>query len=328
MNTNSESLKIPPPYQTVLIAGAGELGSRYLQSLVSSQNPLEIHLLSHHAESLEKCMSRWGEVGGNGTLHNVSCHLEMGALPSAFDLVVVSSTAEARPELVESIAAQSRVSYWVLEKVIAQNVSGLDRVRAATVGSKGAWVNYYMSSQDLFKAVKQRLAPSHVKHMRVFGGDWGLACNAMHFVHLHAWFNTSQIQALQEIGLADDWHEAKRTGNWEIHGSLNATCQNGGRLSLTAQAGPNGYRLLIIDGNREWEILEAEGLARCSDGAEIICPVEYQSGRPLLIDILQTGICCLPTLEEVLPIDSQFIELMLGAWRGRGNPDAVRVPIT
>lgn len=314
--------------KTVLIAGAGQLGSRYLQSLASVAIPLEIHLLSPDLHSLSLCSDRWAVSGGHRTNHEVFNHLSPKTLPQAIDLVVVSSTADVRAELVEIIATTIDVNFWVLEKVLAQHPSELSRLLRATALAKGVWVNYYMLSETLYSEVKAHLSRSNPIHVKIFGCDWGLACNGLHFIHLHSWFNNSPIGALREENLAPHWHQAKRPGYWEIYGGLRATCVNGAQLSLKVQEGPISYRLLIQDGSFEWEIFEEAGIALRSDGLRITHPVAYQSGRPLLSDILLAGACKLPELKDVLRTDSLFLQLLLDCWRRLKDPNAFRLPTT
>ena len=143
--------------KTLLIAGAGQLGSRYLQSLVSFHSPIDIHLYDIDSRSFSLCAERWEEVSGFNTAHTISNHCRVDSLPIHFDLVVVTSTAGTRPKLVKLISQHSKVDYWILEKVLAQNREGLFDLLRLTAEAKGVWVNYYMSTENLYKAVKAEL---------------------------------------------------------------------------------------------------------------------------------------------------------------------------
>ncbi len=314
--------------RTVLIAGAGHLGSRYLQSLASAPMPLEIHLLSPDQQSLRNCSDRWSHVGGDSTRHCIVSHYTIETLPEVVDLVVVSSTADVRVKLVEEIAATTDVGYWVIEKVLAQNPTDLERLKCATATAKKTWVNYYMLAEGLYSEVKARLSNQNPVHMEVAGCDWGLASNGLHFLHLFKWFNDSPIDSLSDNELATAWRKAKRPGNWEIFGGLGATCLNGAVLNMRVHEGPTSYRLFIKDGESEWEIFEEAGRALRSDGLQIVCPVHLQSKRHLVPEILLTGDCRLPKLQDVLTTDSLFLQLMLDCWRRCEDQNALRVPIT
>ena len=49
-------------HKKVLLVGAGQLGSRYLQGLAKVSIPLEIHVLDISESSLRIAEARWNEV--------------------------------------------------------------------------------------------------------------------------------------------------------------------------------------------------------------------------------------------------------------------------
>lgn len=315
-------------YKTVLISGAGELGSRYLQSMVSCALPLAVHLHSNNPRSLEICQQRWLDVEGQASPHRlVMCH-DLSNLPDRLDLVIVSSTADSRPMLVHSIARRFQVSNWLIEKVLAQSVQGIEQMLVNLSAGCQSWVNYYMRADAWYAEIKNHLLPGTQKHMKVHGGAWGLACNSLHFIHLHAWFSESHLVSLNTGGLSGEWHESKRPGNWEIFGELSAEFADGGRLDLLAKPGPVKYSLSLQDGPYTWQIDEPSGIARRSDGFEVRGRVPYQSERKLVEEILSSGNCRLPTFAAVANTDQLFIGAMMDHWRQYRDPDALLLPIT
>lgn len=315
-------------YKNVLISGAGELGSRYLQSMVSCVIPLTVYLHSDNLRSLELCQQRWADVGGDTSLHRLVMCESLDFIPDRFDLVIVSSTAKSRPLLVDSIAKRAQVSYWLIEKILAQCVQDIEQMLANVSAGARSWVNYYMQADAWYADIKNHLLPGTPKHMKVGGGDWGLACNSLHFIHLYAWFSESRLVSLNTDGLSGEVHESKRLGNWEIYGELSAEFDDGGRLDLLAESGPVGYSLSLQDGPYAWQIDEPSGVARRSDGLEIKGRVPYQSERKLVEEILTSGECRLPTFAAVAATDQLFVGAMLSHWRQHKDPAALLVPIT
>ena len=315
-------------YKNVLISGAGELGSRYLQSIASCALPVTIYIHSNNTQSLDICQQRWAEVNGHTSYHQlVVCHT-LNQLPTQLDLAIISSTAESRPVLVKEIAGRADVNYWLLEKILAQRASDINQMLSHVSASAQSWVNYYMQSEPWYAEIKKYLTPGTLKHMSVQGGEWGLACNALHFIHLHEWFSETSLVSLRSEGLLDRWHEGKRPGNWDIFGELVANFSDGGRLSLRAEPGSVGYSLLLQDGKYTWQIDEQTGIAERSDGFKVIGRVPYQSERKLVEQILTTGNCQLPTFKGVAEVDQLFISTMLNHWRLNENLAALVVPIT
>ncbi len=54
---------------TVLISGAGQLGSRYLQGLAKCRLPLRIVVQDNSRDSLERAQLRWNEVLDPEVIH-------------------------------------------------------------------------------------------------------------------------------------------------------------------------------------------------------------------------------------------------------------------
>ncbi len=125
----------------ILISGVGQLGSRHLQGLAYSANPLQIHLHDVSAASLETALGRWREVAAADSVHQVRLHNDFATLPKSIDIVIVATTAGVRPEVVRAITQQAKVEGWVLEKVHAQSEAGLEDLIELAGQGACAWVN-------------------------------------------------------------------------------------------------------------------------------------------------------------------------------------------
>ncbi len=312
----------------VLISGCGEHGSRYLQSMVSCPLPLTIYIHSDNLRSLEICVQRWTDAQGNTTNHKVVMGQSLDMLPDHLDIAIVSSTSKSRPLLVKAIAKRVCVQYWILEKILAQDTESIKQILAFVSTGKKCWVNYYMQSEDWYEEIKRHLSTVRPMHMRVDGGEWGLACNALHFIHLHEWFANTRLVSLDFGGLSNTWHEGKRPGNWEIFGQLSAKFADGSYQELLAKPGPEQYLISVQDDQNYWKIDEPSGVANRDDGFEIKGRVPYQSERKLIEEILTTGNSRLPTIKEIVATDELFIGGMLKHWQQHKNLKAISVPIT
>ena len=81
----------------ILISGAGQLGSRYLQGLIKCRLPLRIYVQDIYHESLYRAKQRWNEVFIPETLHEVSFRTSLDSLPQEIDIAIVATTADVRP---------------------------------------------------------------------------------------------------------------------------------------------------------------------------------------------------------------------------------------
>ncbi len=106
----------------ILLAGVGQLGSRYLQGFAACNTSLHIHAVDTNAASLDLAAKRWQEVADTATVkHEVAYASNYEDLPDTIDLAVVASTADVRIDIVRKIRATSTVKYWLLERYYAKN---------------------------------------------------------------------------------------------------------------------------------------------------------------------------------------------------------------
>jgi hypothetical protein len=316
---------------TVLISGAGQLGSRYLQGLSKCKTPLCINVQDISTEALRQAEWRWQEVGGPLTNHEVLFHTEIRKCSQHYDLAIIATTAHSRPEVVKGVAQHSKVCYWLLEKVLAQNTLGLDEIQFY-VGSKSlAWVGNPRRIVPWHRLIKEHLKLGSPLHLTVSGGPWGLACNAVHFLDLLAWWSGESLESVCTDQLEDRWFQSKRSGYWEIHGTLRATFSGGSTAKLISRHSGDPTNLIeLTEGKSSWRIDEVKGTAICSSGLEIPGLLPYQSEitAEIVDEILSSGNCQLPTLATSLTIHRIFIDSMLGHWQQHNDPSALFVPIT
>jgi predicted dehydrogenase len=316
---------------SILVSGAGQLGSRYLQGLNQCRDRLNIYVQDISAESLLQAEQRWQEVGGLSTDHQILFHTDIKQCPKQLDLAIIATTAYNRSEVVLKIAQHSKVRFWILEKVLAQNTQGLTEIQLHVGSSSLAWVNTRRRIVLWHQMIKEKLHLQTPLHLTVTGGPWGLACNAVHFLDLMAWWSGESLVAVCTDQLDDSWFKAKRAGTWEIYGTLKATFSGGTTAKLTSSSShAPAHFIEITGGNGSWRIDEESGTAVCTDGTEILGRIPYQSEMTatLVDEILKTGNCRLPTLYESVAIHRPFIDAMLGHWRCYGDPAATFVPIT
>ena len=143
---------------SILLIGAGQLGSRYLQGLATCETLLEIFVIDPNEKSLESAQLRWEEEASGNILHTVLFSQTLEKISSDIDLCLVTTTADVRLSVVEQVLSRCRVWYWVLEKVLAQFVGHINRLEQLLLNAEGAWVNTPRRSnswhQQIYRASK------------------------------------------------------------------------------------------------------------------------------------------------------------------------------
>lgn len=316
---------------TVLISGAGQLGSRHLQGLSTCSLPLDIYIQDPSEDSLNMSQERWLEVAATAAApHRINMCRSLAELPEQVDVAIIATPADVRPRIIERIVAHSRVKYWVLEKVLARSLEDLQHINKIVGASSLAWVNTPRRTLPWHQAIKATLVLGRPMELRVDGGEWGLACNSIHFLDMFAWLTGETLEDCRTDGLDPQWVASKRPGNMEVMGRLEARFSGGSNVQLTARSGDVVYAFEFTDGEHVWHMDEVAGRASRSDGLAIPGRIPYQSEVTggLVETLLETGSCALPTLDQSAQIHSVFLRSLLSHWQHHVNACATEVPIT
>ena len=318
---------------TILISGAGQLGSRYLQGMALSLKSLKIYVHDFNAIALSTAEQRWNEVS-NSNNHEVLCITSLESLPKNIDIVIVATTANTRLSATKSICSHARVKYWVLEKVLAQNEDEIDKI-LSLIDSSQAWVNTPRRLMSWHQDIKKSLNWDNPVNFLVKGGSWDLACNAIHFLDLFSWWSGEKLKSVNAENLDKNWFKSKRANYWEVLGELKVEFSNGSKASIYADNSSDPVLIKVgnnYDQSSDYSCLinETKGMAMRSDGTEISGNMSFQSDitSAMIDSILDNGYCDLPLLRESAELHRVFIREMHRHWKNSGNPSATFVPIT
>jgi len=314
----------------ILIVGSGQLGSRYLQGLSKVSMPLEIIVSDVSPESLARAELRWLETDGLKTSHRVKYVMGLSEVPFEVDVAIISTSADVRASVISKLAEQVAVRYWVLEKVLAQSEAQLDLITSVLHETTKAWVNTpnrIMRWHNSFKKETPHRSPT-IGSLK--GCDWGLVCNAVHYLDFMEWWTGEALAEIQTQQLASHWHKSKRLGFWEVDGMLIAKFSGGSELSLHCSKSVAPYALSLATKDYQWTIQELDGVAIRSDGLSIPGRMEFQSEMTaaLVESILATGTCNLPTLVESVALHRPLLHALLAHWNSTMPDQLSMVPIT
>lgn len=285
--------------KTVLIAGAGQLGSRHLQGVKTSKHELDIWIYDLSEESLRVAEERYNQVeSDNKTAHFVT---SLDCVPSNMDVVIVASSSKPRYAIITQLLASHKVKYLILEKFLFPKLSYYSEIADLLKEKNVAtWVNCPRRMWDGYAYIQSLIDKSKPVEYTYEDGDWGMCCNTIHFVDIFMYLNGEDSFDFDLSGLEHEVVNSKRQGYVEIYGTEKFTTKNGSTLKLSSI--PNldgGSRVVIKNSNNIIEYLEGKG-ELVVNGKKKQVPIHYQSGLSgLLVDeLLETGTCRLSSYEE------------------------------
>lgn len=317
-------------FKHVLLIGAGQLGSRYLQGLAGVSHALRITVVDPSASSLELARQRLAEVS-LAAAHEVRFSTSLDAAPKQLDLALVVTPAHCRAEVVSAICAQHEVSAWILEKLLAQSSQQVDEIEKTLAGHSRVWVNTPKRIMLWHQAIKDQLISNakYVFRVRVSGGNWGMACNTIHYIDLVSWWSGASVYGVDSKRL-QTWRPSKRYGFQEIFGSLTVEFFNGCRLEINCNQSDAPLQIEVETPEGIWLIEEASGRAVGPFGqviAGLIC-LQSDLTAPLVEQILTAGHCGLPSLAVSAAQHRPLLDALLQHWNFDQFRQDLSVPIT
>jgi predicted dehydrogenase len=303
-------------YNTIII-GAGQLGSRHLQGLMKSHNEQVIYVLDPSKTSLDIAKERANEVECE---HIIKYIQDWDKVPFNIDLAIVATGANVRSKVVSRLLTICNVKNLVLEKILFQDLKSYSEI-SNLIKSKNTstWVNhprrmflhYQKIKKELFK-YKQEII------FQVVGGNWGLACNSLHFIDLCSFLTGKRVNEIDFDWVDKRIHESKRENNIEFTGSVKGTMNDNSCFIITSfNKEVSDISINISSGSQRWSIQEGRAqkisyFSKENNFNEVITnfTTEFQSTltTTLANDILESGKCNLPTYEDACASHFPFIE--------------------
>ena len=315
--------------KNLLLVGAGQLGSRYLQGLVALDQPFSLKVVDPSEVSLNAASDRLAQVPMMCE-HLVEFTTSLSDVPENLDLAFVVTPAHCRSRLVSDLISCHEVKNWILEKVLAQSCDQLDQIQKS-LGSAQAWVNTPRRLMAWHQEIRSQLLPNGPVplQVRVNGGTWDLACNAIHFIDLVAWWTQAPVQSVDTSGLIN-WVQSKRAGFHEVFGKVRIFYSDGSELELCSDFGNEPIQITVSTPQGEWRIEESSGICTGPTSQQVNGQLSFQSAltAPMVKQILQEGRSDLPTLAESTAQHRPLLTALLTHWNQRQGCQDLVVPIT
>ncbi|MEZ8233082.1 Gfo/Idh/MocA family oxidoreductase [Vibrio splendidus] len=300
----------------LLIIGAGQLGSRHLQALAQLDDKFSIYVLDPSEQSLAVAKQRYEDVAQE-TSPKVTYVTDMGTIVGlSIEVGIVATNAAVRFSIVEQLVEKLTVKNLVLEKVLFQSVAQLVEAEKLLVGEGvKTWVNCPRRQFPAYQELAQQYQGAQSVALEVTGSNWGLGCNAIHFIDLWNYladFPNYELDFQSDVSVID----SKRLGYKEIVGGLSAQSDQH-KLSLHCDQTENGQVMLdisvTIDGERI-ELSEREGAVRWLDQngetlKESPLQIFFQSqlSNKVVLDLINKQDCELTSLATSNMLHAEFL---------------------
>lgn len=304
---------------TILIIGAGQLGSRHLQGVLKNTTPLHVYVVDPSDASLHTAKERANEVEH---AHTISFSTSLDASIQSIDVAIVATNANVREKVVTHLLETLHVKYLILEKVLFPDLTAYGNIGELIARKKiSTWVNHPRRMYPIYQKIKNQLHDNNQAkiHATVNGNNWGLGCNGLHYIDLICFLNDTQVREIDTSLLDATIHESKRAGYIEFTGTLTVKFTCGSSLILTSFDGTplqgniviqsHSFKWLIQEGGKaEVDFFQAGQAVK----TEEIKPLfQSELSTTLIASILKEGKCELPSYSEAQAQHISFVTALL-----------------
>lgn len=305
---------------TILIIGAGQLGSRHLQGCLRLDKTFDIYVLDSSEQSLEIARERAKEIPYT---HRVNYTTNWNNLPSEFYIVIIATGANVRAKIVTKLLEEFKVKKLILEKILFQDLKSYEQIRLLIDRTKTpTWVNHPRRMFNHYEQIKEIISETKEKAIiHVTGGNWGLACNALHFIDLFAFLTGQSLEELDMDWIDQIIHESKRVNYIEYTGSVKGRMKDGssfvissvvGEISdIMVQISTNSNRWIVLEGNSKKVIHLSKQNDFIEETSYFIPEFQSTLTTKIVHEILEKGKCRLPTYDEAAISHTMFIDAAL-----------------
>ena len=319
-----------------LIIGAGQLGSRHLQGLLKFEMKQLIYVMDPSEKSLDIAKERVREVKNN---HNLIYLNDWAQLPNDFDLVIVATGAKVRSSVVIKLLMDFKVKNLVLEKILFQDVNSYAEISELIRRTKtSTWVNHPRRMFKHYQEIKRVISLSEENVcFQVYGGNWGLACNGLHFVDLFSFLSDSEVDHINFDGV-NEIVDSKRVNNIEFIGSIKGGFKNKSDFYISSIDGLySDITVCVFTKSNRWIIQEGAAQKVIHLDGEInfsetitTYDAEFQSSLTTRIirDLLFKEKSTLPTYDEASSSHIPFIESAIHTYTRITGKKTSNIPIT
>ncbi|MCW3151051.1 Gfo/Idh/MocA family oxidoreductase [Achromobacter spanius] len=317
--------------ESVLLIGAGNLGSRHLQSLADAPWINRVVVVEPSQVAADVARTRWQDVPNSHGKSLAFITLDNALRHGPFDSAVIATPAPGRLDVLGAVLGLG-IKRILCEKVLFQSEAELDEALEMVIeAGADVRVNHIYRYLDALVQLSKVTVGQTLSMSVDIDGD-GMGCNLIHYVDLFAYLSGADVTALSaEIDLPV--HESKRGGKFvEFTGNAVATDENGGQLRVTYHdKSPASAPRICVEGAFGRAIFdEATGSVVCDITALRDLSFSVPRVSALTASILMAqldGRCLLPTLAQSAQMNRLMLRTFNQQLAGRHERD-LACPIT
>jgi len=322
--------------KNILLVGAGNLGRRHLQSLKNSRYPVRIFVVEPFDEARSLAKTAFEQAASSHPEKAVSFHSSLDDIDQKIDIVIDATPATGRLDVLKrtlSLGAKD----LVLEKVAFNSVNDIDQaVALIEQNTARAWVNCPRRLNPFYIQLRKVLEKESINSFEVVGENFGMACNAIHFIDLFSFLARQHAYGIT-LDEVQNIASSKRSNYIEFFGAAIGAFESGSEFKIDCRETQNGvsFDIRIDTPLNEYRIDEINGRVKIIDRngkyeiRDFRQPYQSELTGPLVDAIIETRQCGLTAFAESMALHRPFINAAYELYASKYEENDMKmVPIT
>ena len=239
----------------ILVVGFGTMGCRHVQSLLQYRETFAVYVVEPSHEIVEANLLRI-----NATADDCIFYDKIDHISTTMDAAIIATSSSPRFEIMKSLLEKG-IKLFLLEKIVFQSGNQFEEIfQIMRANNAKAWCNFvnrYFEAYNLL--LNHTIKRSNPLKMTVYGGLFGLGCNAIHYIDIFQYLTQDSDVFINDSIL----HNSKlgnRRGNEykEFFGSLSVSNAKNDRLVIISDENFSGGVIINIEVDNENYILSEE----------------------------------------------------------------------
>ncbi len=297
-------------FLNIAILGIGNIGARHLESIIKTSRNINIFIFDIYESRSKEVINIYEPFKKNININAIN---NIKDLPSEISFCIISTTALERLSVLEKI--DSNIKFLLLEKVLTSSKKELKRYQSISNQFEAVFVNMPYYYENIFQEIKKYISkPNKIIFQ---GGDFGIACNLVHFIDIAEKLLQKKIRNFKQNNNNLLWKKAKREGFYDLTGEIMLELSSGEKIYIISEVKPQEDIKIIVSDEfneivYEWDNGELfKNSIFCSKNI-----ITYQSSRTLNIleDLLTGKSPKVSSLDNAIRIHNQLIDILQPSW--------------
>ena len=303
VKTNNEFLNIA-------ILGIGNIGVRHLESIIKTSLKINIFIFDIHENRSKEVISNYQPLKSN---INIQAIKNIKYLPDEVTFCIISTPALQRLNILKQI--DSNIKFLLLEKVLTSSKKELKVYKSISKKFEAVYVNMPYYYQNIFQLINKYISKPNKIIFK--GGNFGIACNLVHFLDISEKLFQKKISAFNQKNNNLLWKKSSREGFYDLTGEILVELSSGEKVYIISEVKPNNYlKIIVSDELNElmYDLSSGELFKNNTFCCKNIIP--YQSSRTLNIleDLLTGKSPKVSSLDNAIRIHNHLINILQPSW--------------